>query len=151
MSTDWKTLGKIVLVDGAKSVVAVGASRAINLRDKVQFGDSYPLIIGAEGTINYVTSEAIDYFAYGKTPDVLTGDYERAINRILYFSGAVAGANLVRADETFVNTYRSMGLTRDNAEFLTDATILTGSRIGYKIIEATNPNSVFIKPTSLIM
>ena len=43
MSTDWKTLGKIVLVDGAKSVVAVGASRAINLRDKVQFGDSYPL------------------------------------------------------------------------------------------------------------
>lgn len=151
MSLDYTQLLKDVALDLGKSLVAGAALNQIQVREKVKLGDSYLMKTASIGVSNYIASEAIDVVTGVKPLDILSGDGWQIVDNVLFYTGAAGLAAAVNLDGTTVSLARQLGVTDPNTAFmLSDAAVLTGSRVSRRVVDTLMPGSALAHPVYLL-
>lgn len=151
MSFDYSQFAKEVALDFGKSLIAGVAMNQLNVRKYTNFGDSFLMEATGVGVSNYVASEAIDVVTGVKPLDILSGDGWQIVDNVLFYVGSGALAAAVNVDGTAIKVAQSVGITDPNTAILcSNATVLTGSRIGRRVIDTVMPGSALAHPVYLL-
>ena len=138
---------KDAVVDIGKSAVGLSIAHAINLPQKLNFGDSLIARNVSIGAISFVTSDAIDaVLTQGEQSKLLKGDLVGALDETLFFSAVSGAVDVSGVANMIYSTYSStLGLSREYTATATDASILAASRIASRYIEAQSIVPDYIK------
>jgi hypothetical protein len=125
--------------DIGKSIVATVGAKAIDLDAKLDYS-KYGAIPrhASNGTINFITSETIDLVS-GAPSKLRNMDWVGAVDEVLFFSMLSGAFEVVGVDGGLFKFVKdSLGLDRKNAEIVTESTLLSGSRVASRILEASD-------------
>ena len=126
---------KDLLLDVGKSVIGVSVSRAFDLQSRLNFGDSFVLSNVSNGAIYYLIGDTINYITGDAVSNLASGNIVGGIDGVLYYSAVSAGAELTKIDGTLYKFAGNAGLSRSNAEVLSESVIVSAGRITARMID----------------
>jgi hypothetical protein len=134
-----------VALDVGKSFAGVGLANALDLDSKLDFGNNFAARHASNGAVSFLTSEAIDLVS-GAGSKLMTFNWIGAADDVLFLGALSAGFEVVGVDSglySIVN--RQLGTSRDTAKTLTDAGLLSGSRVLARFLEGRDEVPTMVK------
>lgn len=117
-----------VLIDVGKSVAGVVVAKNLKLADKFDFGDSLLMRNASNGALYFLVSDAINYATNG-TSKIMNMNVVGALDDIGFLTATSTVADVSGTDTQLLNAVQqNLGLSRQNAEILSESSIISGSR-----------------------
>lgn len=144
---------KVVGYDFLKSVAGVAVARQLNLADKLDFGNNFFMVHGANGIIYFLISDAINYLSLNKSK-LFSGDLKGIVDDSTFFGAVSAGSRSIELDKQ-IYAMMNMGLKdRTSLEIAVDSAILTGARVLGSYVDGSAAAPTILKairhPTALL-
>lgn len=128
-----------ILMDVGKSAVGVAISKAIDLPSKLNIGNTQVMQHGSNGLLYTGISDVIDY-ASGGPSKLLNMNFRGLVDDSLYFTGLSFATEVAKLDSTFYRSIQNAGVSRDTAELVTEAAIISTGRLVMRYVDE-NPGA----------
>ena len=126
---------KDLLMDVGKSVIGVSLAKAIDLPKKLDFGDNLVVRNVANGVMYYAIGDTINYISNDAPSNIATLNIIGGLDGIAYYSAVSAGAELTKIDGMLYRFAGDVGLSRTNAELLSESAIVSAGRITARMLD----------------
>lgn len=135
------------LLDVGKSFAGITISQAVDLPNKVDFGNSFVGRNVSNGTISFLASDVIDgLLSQGQQSKLYNMNIVGALDDTLFFSAISAGIQATNVDIMLYNSMTNQfNLSRDQAEILAQSCLLSGARVTARYVDTLSDVPMWVK------